>query len=196
MMARTLRRKRIFIATLGAVAIALLALAGCGAPDGPDVATAGGDRPAASPTPTAPSGDREEQIRQFAGCMREHGVDMPDPEPGPGGGLGAVAGSGVFNDPDFQTAFAACRSKLPNGGEPPKLNPDQLDRYRQFAACMRDNGVDVPDPDPDGTLRLGNGGRFGNVNPADPKVQAALTACREKLTGLFPGRTGTPTGAR
>ena len=187
---------RIFVRPLGVAAIALVALAaGCGKPDGPDVATAGGDRPAASATPTASAGDREEQIRQFAGCMREHGVDMPDPEPGPGG-LGMVGGSGVFNDPDFRTAFEACRTKLPNGGEPPKLNPDQLERYREFAGCMREHGVDVPDPDPDGTLRLGSGGRFGNVNPGDPKVQSALAACRDKLTGLFPGRTGTPASAR
>ena len=108
-----------------AVLVLGLVATGCGAPDGPDVATAGGARPSASAPPTAPSGDREEQVRQFAGCMREHGVD-------------------------------------------------------------------VPDPDPDGTLRLGNGGRFGNVNPSDPKVRSALTACRDKLTGLFPGRTNSP----
>jgi hypothetical protein len=182
--------RRIIPAVLVPAALALV-VAGCGSPEGPDVATAGGERPAASATPTAPAGDREEQLRQFAGCMREHGVDVPDPEPGLGG-VGGMAGGGALNDPDFQAAFAACRTKLPNGGEPPKLNADQLERYREFAGCMREQGVDMPDPDPDGTLRLGNGGRFGNINPSDPKVRSALTACRDKLTGLLPGRTGSP----
>jgi hypothetical protein len=179
--------RRICTGLLVAAALALV-VTGCGTPDGPDVATAGGQRPAASASPTAPAGDREEQLRQFAGCMREHGVDLPDPEPGLGG-MGGMAGSGALNDPDFQTAFAACRTKLPNGGEPPKLNADQLERYREFATCMRAHGVDVPDPDPDGTLRVG---RFGNINPSDPKLRSAVTACRDKLTGLFPGRTGSP----
>jgi hypothetical protein len=171
-----------------------VALAGCGAPSGPDVATAGGNGSAVVTTAPVVSGDREERVRRFAGCMREHGVDMPDPEPGPGG-LGLSGGGGaLLNDPDFQTAFEACRTMLPNGGEPPKLSPEQLEQYRAFAGCMREHGVDVPDPDPDGTLRLrpGPGGRFGGINPSDPKVQAALTACRDKLTGLFPGRTATP----
>jgi hypothetical protein len=182
--------RRIFAAVLVPAALALV-LTGCGSPDGPDVATAGGAPAAASAPPTAPSGDREEQLRQFAGCMREHGVDVPDPEPGVGG-FGGMGGGGALSDPDFQTAFEACRTKLPNGGEPPKLNPEQLDRYREFAGCMREHGVDVPDPDPDGTLRLGDGGRFGNINPSDPTFRSALTACRDKLTGLFPGRTGSP----
>jgi hypothetical protein len=171
-----------------------VALAGCGAPAGPDVATAGGNRAAATATSAPVGGDREERVRQFAGCMREHGVDMPDPEPGLGGlGLGGGT-SGLLDDPDFQGAFEACRPLLPNGGEPPKLNPEQLEQYRAFAACMREHGVDVPDPDPDGTLRLrgGPGGRFGGINPSDPKVRSALTACRDKLAGLLPGRTATP----
>jgi hypothetical protein len=61
---------------------------------------------------------------------------------------------------------------------------------------MREHGVDVPDPDPDGTLNIGRGGRFGNINPTDPKVQAAFTACRDRLAGLFPGRTSAPAGSR
>jgi len=95
-----------------------------------------------------------------------------------------------MSDPDFQSAFAACRTRLPNGGEPPKLSADQLERYLDFAECMRGQGVDVPDPDPDGTLRLGDA--IGRINPSDPKVQAAFTACREKLGRVMGGPSGTP----
>jgi hypothetical protein len=163
--------------------LVLLAAAGCGKSEGPQVASAGGAAtPSAGATTTASAGDREEQLRQFAGCMREHGVDVPDPQPGQ-----TLAGAGgALNDPDFSTAFAACRSTLPNGGEPPKLSPDQVKIYLDFAACMREHGVDLPDPAPDGTLNLNLGS--GRFNFTDPTFQAAIAACRDKFTGL----RGTP----
>src|SRR4051794_32472153 len=76
--------KRILIATLAA--LTCLAVTGCrGDTDkGEGVATAGG-----TPTSTASGnnsnagadeGDMAEKMRKFASCMREHGVDMPDPE--------------------------------------------------------------------------------------------------------------------
>jgi hypothetical protein len=68
------------------------------------------------PTPDAA---QLEQLRVFAQCMRDNGVDMPDPDPnGAGFGLGAGGGAGRNpqldrNNPTFQKAFEACQSKLP-----------------------------------------------------------------------------------
>lgn len=168
---------------LARVVVCALVLAtsmACGSSnDGPGVASANGGTSSATPTPSA-SGDRQEQLRQFAQCMRDHGVDLPDPDPN--GGPGMLQNLRT-NDPAFQSAFTACQSTLPNGGQPPKLNPEQVEQYRVFAQCMRDHGVDVPDPEPDGTLRIGQG-RF---NLGDPNLQKALEACRDTLTGVFGG---------
>lgn len=152
--------------------------------DEPGVATANGGQ--AAPTPTASAtGDRTEQLRQFAQCMRDKGVNMSDPQPGqPLGGMG----NGIdANDPAVQAAFTACQSKLPNGGQPPKLNPQQAEAFRGFAACMRDNGVNVPDPAPDGTLTFD---RTTIALAQDPAAIKAFAACRDKLAGVLPSTTG------
>jgi len=56
---------------------------------------------------------QQEQLRQFAQCMRDHGVDMPDPDPN-GGGFGMGNGNAPFDqdDPKFRKAFEACQDKL------------------------------------------------------------------------------------
>lgn len=162
----------------------LVALGGCGSSaEPPGVATIDGVAAQASPGPSS-TGDRDEQLRQFAQCMRDHGVDVADPQPGSVGG--GLVGSGLDpNDPQVSAAYTACRSKLPGGGEPPKLDPEQVKAYEAFAGCMRDNGVDLPDPGPDGTLQI-KPGQLGRLSTSDPAFTQAMTACRDKLTGIRP----------
>jgi hypothetical protein len=73
--------------------------------------------------PPSLSPQQVEQMRQYAQCMRDHGVQMDDPDPNSGairigGGAGAGASPGdkaqVLNDPAFQAAQQACQDKLPN----------------------------------------------------------------------------------
>jgi hypothetical protein len=76
----------------------------------------------------------------------------------------------------------ACRKYLPAGGKPPSPDPQMLEQMRQFTQCMRDHGIDVPDPDPGGggvAISKGPGG----INPDDPKFTAAEQACQDKLPG-------------
>ncbi len=180
---------------LGIVAALLVTVtaAGCGSDDeGPGVATAGGGGAPAATESTASDeeADREEQLRDFAQCMRDHGVDLPDPQPGTGvSGLAPWAEVLSGDDPTVQAAFEACQSRLPNGGEPPQLNPEQLEVYRNFAGCMRENGIDLPDPAADGTLQL-RAFLAAGIDPEDPVFQAAFEACRSTLTGLL----GAPLG--
>jgi hypothetical protein len=182
------------------IAVPLLALAlgaaacGSGGKDG-GIATAGGAKPAPAGSAAATaSADREEAVRQFAQCMRDNGVDVPDPDPNaPGMGF-ARGGQLDLNNPTFQKALEACRSKLPNGGAPPSLSPEQLDALRAFTQCMRDNGVEVPDPDPNAPfLGLARGGRIDMDNP---NFRKAFDACRDKLPfgRGGPGATPSPAG--
>ncbi|MBF9130646.1 hypothetical protein I0C86_17015 [Plantactinospora sp. S1510] len=158
-----------------------LALAGCGGPDsGTGVATAGGGT-GAEPTASASAAalSNEDRQREFAKCMRENGVDMPDPEPGQGG---IRVQSGPDDREKMGAAMEKCRSLLPNGGEGMKLDAKQIEQVRQMAKCMRENGVpDFPDPGADGTINFQAG---AGLDREDPKFQAAMEKCR----GNFPIR--------
>jgi hypothetical protein len=168
------------------IALGLLAVAlgGCSGPSRkPGVATVGGTasgRPTASPSPV----DRAEQIRLFTKCMREHGIDVPDPATNPGDGGGTV----IFGDPQqggpdptkIEAATKACEQYLPNGGDPPKPDPAQVESMRKFAKCMREHGVpDFPDPDDKGGVKIGGPGDGGALDPGDPKMKAAQQECQK-----------------
>lgn len=166
--------------TLTALGAALLlALTGCSSAQGDGIASAGGTQ---SATQGAEQVSDEEQAREFAECMRDHGVDLPDPAPDGNGGFDwGIGESGVdLNDPDFQEAINACRDKLPGGGDREVLDdPEVQAQLREFAQCMRDNGVaDFPDPDPNG----GFGGALTELmDPDSPEFQKAMDACRDKM---------------
>jgi hypothetical protein len=166
-----------------AIPILALALAGCGgAADDDGLPTAsGGSAPAASSSPGAADPD---QARKYAACMRENGLpNFPDPGPDGRFDLDQFRGAGGELDRDkLRTAGEACRALAPNGGQRPELDPAQQEQLRQWAQCMRDNGVDVPDPDPNGGgLGLGEGGN-GTFDRDNPTFQKAMEACKDKFT--------------
>lgn len=144
-------------------------LAACGSSgSGDDVASAGGTR-SSSAVPQAGDGSGIE----YARCMREHGVDIPDPEPG--------TQPPVVDGPADSTehkAIEACKQFLPNGGEVEEISPEDLEKVRQYARCMREHGIDMPDPGPDGSMK-------GSVVTGDDaaKLAAADKACQSKLPG-------------
>lgn len=80
--------------------------------------------PKNGPNGSGPSAKDRQAMLAFAACMRTHGVpDFPDPNFSGGGSFSATAGSGNEppadarpDSPQFQAAFQACKSKLPNGG--------------------------------------------------------------------------------
>jgi hypothetical protein len=83
--------------------------------------------PKNAPNGNAPSAKDKAAMLAFAACMRTHGVpDFPDPQFNNGGGGGFVVQGGSPNDvpadmrpdsPQFQSAFQACKSKMPGGGQ-------------------------------------------------------------------------------
>jgi cytochrome c1 len=150
----------------------LFGLVACGSQQDSDIATADGVDPSGRTTSaTAPStGDREEQSREFAQCMRDHGIEMSDPQPGKPAAIGKEG-----EDAKTKAALEACREFMPNGGEPPSVSPEMLEQGRKYAQCMREHGLaDFPDPDPDA-----QGGQAANVDPNDPTFKAADEACKD-----------------
>jgi hypothetical protein len=156
-----------------AASIVAFALAGCGSDDGgSEVPTAGGGDSSASATTTGEQGGGDEVAayvkaqRDWVRCMRDNGVDAPDPdEKGHvdlGSGDGALA---LKKDPKFRNASVNCADKqatVPESIENanrPKLTAAQIKVARDFAACMQKNGApDYPDPGPDGYQRNNNSG--------------------------------------
>jgi hypothetical protein len=178
----------------GALLGVALALAGCAGRtnnDGHDVATAGGTSHGASASASAAPADEAEKQRQFARCMRDNGIDMPDPKSDGNGGFGIQIGGDGSNPPDrakVDAAMQKCKQYLPNGGEPPKQDPAQQEKVRQYAKCMRDNGVpNFPDPQSGGGLMIGPD---QGLDPNDPTFKAADEKCRQYLPGL--GASGGP----
>jgi hypothetical protein len=168
----------------GVLLLLLLGLvAGCrGSAQLPGVASAGGG--ARLVGQASPAADEEERRRQFTQCMRDHGMDVDDPDPNGGPGLRIRASAGAREAIKGSDAFKECQQYLP-AGKLADLNPEQLEQVRQFAACMREHGIDMPDPDPNngGMFRVEKGSGPDKVNPDDPAFEAATKACEDKLPG-------------
>ncbi|GAB3149744.1 hypothetical protein GCM10027290_36450 [Micromonospora sonneratiae] len=165
----------------------VLAVAGCSRPGaGEQVATAGGTagaKPSASVDGPALS-EADQQLR-FARCMRENGIDVPDPVPG--GQNGTIRVGGGNDAVKVKAAVDACRSFLPNGGQVGKLDPEQAENMRRLAQCLRENGIpDFPDPAPDGSLKI-DPGVFGSKDLNDPTLKAAMQKCQQYLPKLAGG---------
>jgi hypothetical protein len=190
---------------LAAVVVLPLVFAACSASAGtsdgvaslasPDAAAAASASPDASSNP-------EDAMLAFAQCMRDNGVDMPDPQTGGGGVRIGIGQNGI--DPggeEFQAAQEACQQFLDDAGfgGPRELSQEQLDQQVEFAQCMRDNGIDMPDPQADGGVRIqirgqsGSGGAGpGGIDPQSEEFQAAMEACEDLRPNFGPGTDDGP----
>lgn len=130
-----------------------------------------GGKSGASPSPSSSAG-----ALAFSQCMRHNGLpNYPDPDPA----TGTVDQSTINKaDPTYQKAVRACQSKLPAGrqsAKPPTTT--EMAKWKQFAQCMRGNGLpDFPDPDPNG----GFGQNGGGVDRTSPTFQKAFQKCQDK----------------
>jgi hypothetical protein len=155
---------------LAVAAAAMFALTACGSNggDGNDVASLNGDQKPSGQGEPQNAGSDEDQMRAFAKCMRENGVDMPDPEPG--GGMSRAIPAGDAEK--MNKASEACDKLLPNGGKPKPLSPEDLDKARKTAKCMREHGIDMPDPDPNSP-----GITIGSPDNDPGKMEKAMKEC-------------------
>jgi hypothetical protein len=112
---------------------------------------------------------------KYAKCMRDNGVDIPDPK---ADGSGSII-LGVGGDAKTQAATDKCKQYLPHGGEPEKMSPEALAAMVKYAQCMRKNGIDMPDPTAGGGMPAQAVG-----SPADQaKMDKADKACKQFVPG-------------
>ncbi len=173
-------------------------LTACSSSSGPQVASLGQSAAAGGSASPSASVDRETAARQFASCMRSHGVpDFPDPTVDSSGnvrlGLGGGGGGIDRSNPSVRTAMDSCRQYLQSLR--PNFSPEQRqqlqDALLKYAQCMRANGYQMADPN-----FTGDGGGFralGQINRSDPAFQKADAICRPTTLGTLPfgpGRGG------
>ncbi|GLZ04618.1 hypothetical protein Acsp03_20840 [Actinomadura sp. NBRC 104412] len=153
----------------------LVGLAGCGGEDdGGGVASAGGT--AAKASVQASASLRPEDARlKFAQCMRENGIDMPDPQPDRNFRM-ELRREGDRRK--LQVALQKCRHLLEAAGMNFNLDdPEIRDAMVKFAQCARRNGIDIPDPKP--------GEGFGGLLGRDrAKFEKARPLCGHHLQDI------------
>ena len=206
-------RTRRFVVLAVPLAVVTLGLSTFGvtarADDGDDdVATLGTDAtdstdPSSSDAATGPaSTDPEQAMLDYAQCMRDHGIDMPDPQfsaDGTGGRLtiqheptGSDVPGPQPGDAVFDEAESACRPLMEAALSDVTVDPERQAEMREqmldYAECMREHGVDVPDPvfSDNGMVTMQVGGP--GVEPLDDATfTAANAACSDGTIGMAVG---------
>ena len=201
-------RTAMLAAALVALLLAVAAVAsGCGSTSSDDGVAALDDAAATtsegdgSQATTATMRRPEEVALAWAKCMREHGIDVPDPEVDENGRVrvmiqGRRAAEGVRDDA-FEKAREECGTPFGDAGPAAALRggaQEMQETMLEFAACMREHGVDMPDPDfSGGGGACGFGGADG-VDPQSSTFQKAQEACQEILEDAF-GDAGRGSGS-
>ena len=188
---RIMRRRRAFVAGASLAVLACLCVAACG---GSSTATNSAN------TSTTQSGARGARFAAVKECLQKQGITLPSQPPG-GFGAGATRrppGGGFFHLPEgvsrtkFQEALKKCGANFRRGG---RFNGAAAKgALEKFAACMRENGVKLPKPNPSGNGPVFN---TNGINTSSSAFKAAQTKCRSELPRPFGGAAGNgpPPGA-
>lgn len=167
------------VPSVALAAVASVALTACGGGDDPQAASSDSRR------------QFQEAALKHAECMRRNGVDVPDPKPNGG----VVFDPGEVPRETLERAERKCRKHLDDLPAPELSEKEQREFRRRalaHARCMRENGIDMPDPTfgPNGTVSV----ELNDDIPLDdPRFQAAEKRCREK-SGLGGAVGGGPGG--
>jgi hypothetical protein len=144
------------------------------------LAACGGEKP----SPASGEASNRKAMLDLASCMRENGIDMPDPQFEGGRVTQRMGGANV--DPEkMRKAEQAC-AKYREAIKPPEMSDEDRERFRkaalEHARCMREHGIDMPDPQFDE-----NGGaqirmrRGSGIDMDDAKFREAQEACQDKM---------------
>ncbi|GAA3211762.1 hypothetical protein [Nonomuraea helvata] len=135
----------------------------------PPAAAAEQGAPKVSPATTV---NPDDVLFKVAQCLRQNGIDVPDP------GSAEDKTWKYTGDPaKMEKALKACEkytSQIPN----PLNDPKVRDQLIQYARCMREQGIDMPDPPQVNK----------NLDPNDPKLQKAAGSCAKLIPKMEGGQ--------
>jgi hypothetical protein len=155
-----------------------------------------------SDVPKPAAADQQAKMKKsmldFARCMRENGIDMPDPKFEGNRVTMRAGGPGKRDDPAKMKAAEKACAKYRDAVKPPELSPEKAEEFKKGALanarCMREHGIDMPDP----TFDENGGARMelkDGVNPESSKFQKAQDACRS-VGGIGMGSTDSVEGGK
>ncbi len=138
--------------------------------------------------------DEEAQALAFAECMRDEGLPFPDPTVAADGSVQLIDPNNPpdidADDPETEAALEVCSdliegaSFLPSDDETAEIE----DQLLQFADCLRDQGIDVSDPNLSGGLNpAAIQEMFGDFDPRAPENAAVVATCQAAFTGGIGG---------
>jgi hypothetical protein len=190
---RRMRPERVnVLGLMGVLAVlATVLLAGCGSSGGSESSS---EETTASSEQAGGLGGFAEISDETRSCLKEKGVELPEPGQGglpaggrpegtppeggpPAGGPPQGFGKGGAK---MKKAFEECGAELPQGK--PEGSPMNFGAFRksikEYVGCMGENGVDLPEPN-----LSGEGPVFqeSEVDREDPKFKAANEKCQSRL---------------
>ncbi len=149
-------------------------------------------------TSSASSAARAARFATVRTCLSKKGITLPQRSPGAGGFLGGAGGAQLpkgMSRAQFSEALQSCGAGFHGGSGSGKgakgfHNPLNNPRFHvvlaRFAACLRQQGVNVGEPN-----TSGKGPIFDTkgINTGSPKFKAATAKCRNTLLyALRPNR--------
>ena len=183
----------------GMAAATVLAAACSSSPPAPSVASLPGHHAAHAATGQLTQAQSDQDMVDFARCMRAHGADIPDPSHRPGhAGLSVeLPVPGPTVPATVRAALHVCNHfmqpiiQMKEAGQQALAAP-RLRALTNYARCMRVHDIPMLDPNSFGALNLGNPpGVSGNFGRYTPQFHTADAACRHLLpAGVADNGTG------
>lgn len=148
----------------------------------------------AAPAAAQPNATRYNEVRE---CLSKKGIVLPQRTQGAAGLV--AGGSGItvpkgMSHAQLSEALRTCNVKYAGGHVPPpggaaapgRPLPERFHRVlARFAACLRQNGIPVGEPNTSGKGPLFN---TKGINTGSPQFRAAAAKCRSALFGKRPPR--------
>jgi hypothetical protein len=192
------------------LALVSVALAACGSSSKSSSSTTA--KASASTSTAGGTKGARGRFTELRECLQKNGVTLPKftpgkrPSPGSGGFLGGSGGAGGPQLPkgmtraQYEAALKKCGGDFGRGGGFRGLgsrfsSPAVKEALNKFAACMRENGVNVPTPNTSGKGPVFN---TKGLDTSSAKFREAESKCRGDLQGAFrarPGSGAAPGGA-
>ena len=193
------RRWRRPLVAIALAALAAIVLAACGS-SGTSTSSSTSNSAATTAAGGSKPGARFAAVRK---CLEKEGIKLPSRPSGGASGSAGQPGSGPparggFKLPEgvsrarFQEAIKKCGGSAFAGGRRRFDSAAARAGLTKFAACMRENGVNVPAPN-----TSGKGPVFDTkgIDTSSAAFKKAQQKCRSNLTGVFGGAARPPGGA-
>jgi hypothetical protein len=156
------------VTVTGALVALLVLLVACGGGDTKDKADSDS------------SGGQTKELK-WAACMRDAGVNVPDPQPG----KMPLVPQGT-DESKVEAARQKCKEFDPQGKVTDEKKQAWASELRKFSKCMRENGVkNQPDPDENGTLLPPEG-----EDTDAPRYKSAEAKCQKYLESFEKQQVG------